>query len=200
MLAVLARSGLPLTGLQTARLADASPERVRQVLIRLREDGLVTARRAGSAVLHEANRDHLLWNAVARLVHDADQVVHSLKGRISVAIGDVLGNRAPHVTAALFGSVARGESRQDSDVDVLLITPDEIGESDVEALVERVIDTVQISTGNVCNVYAASRARFDELVATADPMIPSWVADATVFSGPDFRPRLGGAPWDEPRR
>jgi len=197
VLSVLARSGLPVTGLQAATLAGASPERVRQILRRLAGDGLVSTQRAGSAVLYKANRDHLLWPAIDRLVHDADQAIWMLKGRVSTAIDDALDPAdAPRVTAALFGSVARGDAGPSSDVDVLLITPDDVAGPDVEKVIEVVIDAVQKATGNECNVFAVTRSRLDELVASEDPMVPSWTADADVFHGPDFRHRLRGDPWD----
>lgn len=199
VLTVLVRSGLPLTGKRVAEMAGASIEQTRQVLLRLVDAGLVDSRRAGQAVLYGANASHVLWPAVQQLVNAADQAVWSVKQRISQAIEDVLQPEdSTRVTAAVFGSVARGDSRPDSDVDVLLITPDHLDDAQVEALVVTTIRTVEASTGNDCNVYQTSRARFDELVQQQDPMVPSWTADATVFHGPDFRRRLRGASWDEP--
>lgn len=199
VLSVLARSGLPLSGKRVAELAGTSVERTRQVLHGLVDAGFVESRRAGQAVLYETNREHLLWPAVQRLVTDADQAVWSVKRRISATIEDALDpDDSTRVTAALFGSVARGDARADSDVDVLLITPDELDDEQVEVLIVDTIRAVEAATGTDCNVYQASRARFDELVRDQDPMVPSWTAEAAVFHGPDFRRRLNGAPWDEP--
>lgn len=193
----LARSGLPMTGHQVARLAGVSPEGARKVLLRLRDHGLVTTMRAGSAVMYAANRRHLMWPGIQQLVSDADRAVGSVKAIIGGTIDEVIGERgSSRVTAALYGSVARGESRADSDVDVLLVFPDEESAEVTDALVVAVIDTVQEATGNVCNVYAATRTEFDALVVRDDPMIASWAADAHVFRGPDFRRRLRGMPWD----
>ncbi|GAA4623073.1 hypothetical protein GCM10023113_06600 [Cellulomonas oligotrophica] len=197
VLQVLARAGLPLTGLTVAQLAGASPEGARRVLRRLHRHGLVTSRPAGAAILYEANRQHLLWPGIERLVRDADQAVSSIKEQIRTVVDDVWGaHRGDQVTAALFGSVARGEAGPDSDVDVLLIVPE--GDDDaVETLVALVIDAVEAMTGNACHVYAATRPRFDELIRADDPMVGSWAADAQVFHGPDFRRRLRGATWDD---
>ncbi|MCR6648714.1 MAG: hypothetical protein NVV70_11475 [Cellulomonas sp.] len=79
VLAVLARSGLPLTGKRAAELADVSIERTRQVLHRLVDSGLIESQRAGQAVLFEINRAHLLWPAVQALVTAADQVVWAVE-------------------------------------------------------------------------------------------------------------------------
>jgi predicted nucleotidyltransferase len=198
VLQVLARAGLPMTGHGIADAAGASPEGARRVLMRLRENGLVTVRPAGSALLYQANRRHLLWPAVQRLMVEADQVVSAVKRRISGVIDAEVGMpRSEHVTAALFGSVARGESRRESDIDVLLITPEGLELDAVTSLLDAVADDVQHATGNDCHVYSTDRARFDEMVASDDPMVASWAADAQVFHGPDFRRRLSGGPWDE---
>ena len=197
VLQVLARAGLPLTGHAVADLAGASPEGTRKVLLRLREHGLVSTQRAGAAVLYEANREHLLWPGVELLVTSGDRAVSSVKQIISTVIDGALPEQdAARVTAALFGSVARRESRIDSDIDVLLLVPDDLDEPVVDGLVTDVIAAVTTATGNDCNVYVAARARFDELVATDDPIVVSWDADAAVFHGPDFRRRLRGGPWD----
>lgn len=198
VLRVLARAGLPLTGRDVARAAGASPEGARRVLLRLDREGLVVTRRTGSAITYEANRAHLLWPSVQALMREADQVVSSVKKLISTTIDGAAGaDRSDRITAALFGSVARGESTTDSDIDVLLIVPDDLSAETADELVPAIIGTVESATGNECNVYATTRGGFDELMALEDPMIPSWRADAHVFHGPDFRRRLRGGPWDE---
>lgn len=198
VLAVLARSGLPQTGKRIAEMAGTSVEQTRQVLLRLTGSGLVESRRAGQAVLYESNRQHVLWPAIERLVIDADQALWAVKRRIATTIEDVVpAVDSTRVTAAIFGSVARGDARPDSDIDVLVITPNELGEPTVEAIVVGVIRAVEAATGNDCNVYHVSRERFDELVRDRDPMVRSLAADADVFHGPHFRDRLTGAPWGE---
>lgn len=202
VLQVLARSGLPLTGHQAAALAKASPERVRQILLRLRDDGLVRTHRAGSAVMYEANRKHVLWPGVSTLVHACDSAVFLLKHRIREALDDLddLAEASSTMTIALFGSVARGEAGASSDVDVLLIVPDQTPPETAELVIATIIDTVDEATGNECNVLTLSRTRFDEMASAEDPLVRSLVDDADVFGGPDFRRRLRGAPWDEPVR
>jgi len=197
VLTVLARSGLPLTGKRIADMAGTSVEGTRQVLLRLATGGLVTAQRVGSAIQYELNERHLLAAPVRQLVHEADQAVWTVKRRISASIEEVLDpGDAARVTGALFGSVARGSARPDSDVDALLVTPDELTELQVESLVAEVIRVVEAATGNDCNVLQLSRTRFDALVRDDDPMVASLTADAASFHGPDVHRRLRGEPWD----
>lgn len=200
VLQVLARTDTPLSGSRIASfIPSASREGVRLAIRRLAGHGIVVARPAPPAVLYTANRDHLLWPAVQQLMLDADQVVYLLRRRIVEQVRAVFSDEADHgrITAALFGSVARGDSGPDSDVDLLLVTPDDLDAASVEALVVAVIDEVQTATGNDCNVYATTRAGFDRLAEVGDPMAASWTDDAVTFHGPDVRRRLRGAAWDE---
>lgn len=64
LLAVLDRTSAPLSGLRVAALAQRGETRVRAVLNRLEEHGLVIAERHGNTVSYVLNRDHLLAPAV----------------------------------------------------------------------------------------------------------------------------------------
>jgi predicted nucleotidyltransferase len=200
VLQVLARTYEPLSGTRVAKfIPSATREGVRLALNRLVAAGLVDARPVPPAIVFTANREHLLWPAIAQLMSDVDQVVHLLRKRISTTIIREVAatGESDRVSAALFGSVARDDARPDSDVDLLIVMPDELGEDATEQLVAALIDDVQAATGNHCNVYAATRSRFDHLVAAHDPMVASWQKDAVVLHGPDIRRRLRGAPWDD---
>ena len=78
------------------------------MLERLTETGIVTAERAGSAILYEANRDHLAWPAVETLV--------GIRSALLQRLGDLLASW-DHLRkqAALYGSAAR------ADVDTLRV-------------------------------------------------------------------------------
>ncbi len=197
VLQVLARTDLPLSGSRVASfIPSASNPGVRLAISRLVGQGLVHAQSAPPAVLYTANRQHLLWPAIEQLVLAADGAMRALFDRIRDVVCDGLGaDEAEHTSVALFGSSARGDNRPDSDIDLLLVTRDQAEQQAVDALISRLIDDVQIATGNETNVYPASRAHFDRLVREADPMVGSWIADAKTFMGPDIVKRLKGGAW-----
>lgn len=201
VLQVLARTDLPLSGSRIASLIPtATREGVRRALHRLVDAGLVNAEFVPPAMLYVANGDHLLWPTIAELMSAADRVVHLLTQRTLAFTATLFPDSSDRerITLALFGSVARSESGPDSDIDVLLIAPDDIDPERIDGLVTTLVDGLGAATGNSANVYALTRSRFDELVTERDPLIPSWSADAVVFNGPDFRRRLRGASWDAP--
>jgi predicted nucleotidyltransferase len=159
----------------------------------------VAKRAAGSAFVYSANPQHVLWPAVRTLVDTCDRAVFLIKQEAVRAIGDVIDPTVlARLTIALFGSVARGTPQPGSDIDILLILPDELSEEITEKLVATLIETVSAASGNEGNVLPLTRARFDEMVRDDDPLVTTLTQDASVFNGPDFHRRLGGASWDEP--
>jgi hypothetical protein len=189
VLAVLAQAGAPLSGSRVADLVPhASNPGVRAALGRLVEHGTVLAERSSHAVLYRANREHIAWPAIETAVGFAIRARHVLGERLAVLVATHLGNeRAAGTTIALFGSVARGTSTPDSDVDVVLLVPDDVPEHELQRLVLDMTAGVERWTGNVCSVFELSTGRLAELVRTEDPMVRSWLDDATTISGPDLR-------------
>ncbi len=197
VLVVLARTTRPMPGRQIARLIpDASLRGVQLALNRLEQHGLVRTDPYGHAVLYTANDRHILWPAIEALVEAVDKVPARLREFIREVVASSVGeDEAAEVSVALFGSVARGTSTPDSDIDLLVVTPQGRDDEHVDALGSHLIEDVMVFTGNTCNVYHATRARLRELVREQDPMVESWLHDAEMVNGPDLRPILEGASW-----
>jgi predicted nucleotidyltransferase len=194
VLRVLAHTTAPLSGSRIAELVTAgSNPGIRTALGRLVRHGTVLARRSGPSVLYTANRDHLIWPTVEHAVQAADTLLDTLQDRIADLARAHLGQlEAERTTLALFGSVARGTSTLDSDIDIVVVFPDNIDAHTIEQFVDAVTAGVERWTGNSCNVYDVTSARLTQMIAASDPMIESWTADARTFLGPDLRRRLMG--------
>ncbi|NHT17978.1 nucleotidyltransferase domain-containing protein [Cellulomonas sp. IC4_254] len=145
------------------------------------------AERSSHAVLYRANREHLAWPAIESAVRFATRALDALRDRLVATLVQHLGDdRAGRTTVALYGSVARGTADRRSDVDLVVLTPDDVGPDEVESLVLSVTAGVERWTGNACSVYELSTDRLAELVRAADPMVRSWLEEATTISGPDL--------------
>src|SRR5688572_12990601 len=77
---------------------------------------LILRHEEGGRVLYGAVAGHPSWDAFRTLVREHADPVAVLRG----ALMDIDGVRA----AFVFGSVARGDARPDSDVDLLVVTDD----------------------------------------------------------------------------
>lgn len=177
VLTVLARANRPLTGQQVHRLAGhGSPNGIRNVLTRLTHQGIVHAAAAGQATIYTANRAHLAWDGVESLTN----IRKTLVARLSEAIGNW---NPPAVSAALFGSAARGDGHADSDIDVLFIRADHTGLKGWNANVDDLRDAVTSWTGNNCQIYDITETELRTHLDAREPIVEDWRKDAIDLAG-----------------
>jgi predicted nucleotidyltransferase len=182
VLETLTRTTRPLTGREVHRLSRVGSEAgVRRVLSRLEAHGVVHATKAGQAVLYTANRDHLTWPAIELLARIRESLLERLRTELrSWSIGPV--------TAALFGSAARGDGTHSSDIDLLVVRPAGIGEETDDHIrwlrqVDEVRERVTGWTGNHCQIYELDRDEFATHVRRGEPIVAEWKRDAILLHG-----------------
>jgi hypothetical protein len=151
---------------------------VRRVLERLTEQGVATADHRGNAIYYAGNRDHLAWPAVEILAG----LRRALREQLVVMIGRW--SIAP-IHASLFGSAARADGDEASDVDVLLVKPDlpasvdEAWDEQIHSLRSRVVAL----SGNRCQAFVVTAARLREHIAAGDPLVDAWLRDGIHLVG-----------------
>jgi predicted nucleotidyltransferase len=195
ILIVLARAAQPLSGSRVADLVpEASNSGVRIALRRMVEQGVVLAQPSSHAILYSANRQHLAWSAIEAVVDYATNADTALRERIAALADTELSERdRSRTTIALYGSVARGQARPDSDIDLVVLAPDDAEPAAVERLVLALTAGVPRWTGNLCSVYDLTHSRLRELIDAGDPIVPSWKDDAITLTGPNLDDLLTGS-------
>ncbi|NEM91895.1 nucleotidyltransferase family protein [Galbitalea soli] len=176
VLAILADSPieLPLRRVAAA-VSRGSVSGVRLALQRLVAHGLATARPLGNAILFSANRDHLLWPAI--------ELAHSARESLYLHISNQLGGwDSPPLSASVFGSVARGDSRPDSDIDLLLLWRDRPADSADDAQYD-LSRNLTLMTGNSVQLYSLTRAELDDHVRAREPIVETWRKEARHLYG-----------------
>ncbi|NIK55338.1 hypothetical protein [Kribbella shirazensis] len=179
VLLVLAQAEEGLSGRQIHKLAGAgSVAGVRLVLQRLAATGLVHVDDLGNSLLYRLNRKHL----VAPIVEQLANLRSTLIARLADEIG---GWRIPAVHASVYGAIARGDGDQDSDVDVLLIRPDQHESEDMlwEDQVGRLMQTVVDLTGNAAHVFELSQTELTGHLASEDPILNDWMQPSIQLTG-----------------
>lgn len=142
VLAVLARHDATFTTGQLHRvLTRHSEEGIRKVLQRLSKQGIVQSERVGNAYSYRLNRDHLAADHIIGLAGLQETLLNRLEVRL--ASWDV-----PPVYAAVFGSAARGSMTVDSDLDLLLVRPDDASDDLWDAQVDALMADVTRWIGN----------------------------------------------------
>ena len=161
VLEVLARTDVPLTGRAVAALTAGrvSPARARQVLLDLVESGLVTAQDAPPARLYRLNRQHLAADAVTALASLRATLLDRMRAGCQTWA-------TPARAVWLFGSLARGESTAESDIDVLVVRSDRVDADDPDWVEQLAVFAVQVRdwTGNACEVLEYGEAELSSLL------------------------------------
>lgn len=176
-LAVLARADheftvsrlLPLLG------RERSLTGVRNALDRLADQGVVIVRRVGNVKSYSLNRSHLLAPAIVEIAAARDRLVERVAAELQQW-------RVSPVYGALFGSAARGEMHTESDIDILLIHPDD---ADIELWTDQVGHLQQLVTswtGNDTRVLTLSEREVHEH-GTRDPVLREVAHEGVALAG-----------------
>lgn len=189
VLAVLAGTTAPLTGRRIAALAGASHTATTAALRRLEQAGVVIASAHGPSVLYVANRDHLAWPAVEALV--------GLRTAALKLLRETIENWAVQPqSVTVFGSFARADGTDTSDIDLLLVRPDDLPTSasgvwqeQLSALSER----IQRATGNSAQLLDEDGLKLSRRLNAKDPIIDNWLEDGLHLAGASLRQVLDDA-------
>ncbi|WP_328526322.1 nucleotidyltransferase domain-containing protein [Kribbella sp. NBC_00359] len=180
VLGVLARTDRPLTGRAVAALlrAPASPSGVQKVLDDLVGNGVVMAEPAGRARLYTLNRDHVAYQAIDQLARLRELLLERIKAEAES--WDL-----PAKAVWLFGSTARGQGGADSDLDLLIVRPDDVDESDPRWLeqVESLTAHASLWSGNSCEVVEYSAREVRELIRHGERLVTELRRDAVPIAG-----------------
>lgn len=173
---VLARTNDGLTGRQiSARVSEKSLATVQRALAELTKIGLLLTVEVPPAILYKLNRDHLLWRPVEGMLTAAARLDSQID-TLAVKSG-VRG-----LSIVLFGSVARGESTELSDVDLALIYDSSSTAGQRDQLIADLYQSVQLWTGNRPQVVDISISDLRRMVDSHDPLVDSLIRDGrTVF-------------------
>lgn len=146
--------GLGVSARDLARRAEVVHNRASEVLSALTELGVARVQRAGRADLYQLNRQHVLYPAIHALFDQETKVraelERFLRGRLS-KLKRVRG-------AFIFGSVARGDSRAGSDVDLALFIPRSSVTAVEQAQLDEIAREVRDRFGSDLGVHVSAQA------------------------------------------
>lgn len=175
ILRVLVGQTVSLTGRQVAELAGVSQPGAARALEHFAGLGVVSRRRVGRAILHELERENLIVQTVVIPVFEAERAVAK---RLRANLAEAFGAQA--LSVVLFGSVARGEEGEGSDIDVLVIVADEDAAQSVLSAADEVAPTFFRRYGMPLSVVVATQA---ELPAEPAAFLKEARDDGVVVAG-----------------
>jgi DNA-binding transcriptional ArsR family regulator len=188
ILHALSRRASPATSAQLRRAAAAGTEAgVRRALDRLAQHGLVTAEEIGDRTVYSLNREHVLYPSVTALLRAGDELARRLRA-------EVKDWQVPPAAAALYGSAARRNGDEGSDIDLLLVRPAGMGSAERDQWASQVHElraAAERWTGNRCQVTDRSLASLRRLSRAREPIVDDWRKDAISLAGPPISQLVG---------
>lgn len=163
--AVLRKAPGGVSGRGIAGLLPASTFKTHHALKFLETQGVLKSAAAGKALLYQLNQDHILVQKILLPLLDfQDNIYTELGNEIMAPL------RPKPVSIILYGSVARGEERSDSDLDLFLVYKEEqktgrLSEKELwmEKITRKYGNFVSVRRGSVLQLQQARRGK-DELM------------------------------------
>ena len=184
VLTVLAGTTRPLSGREVARLSGSPRTTVARVLRDLELQGLAKVQEAGAgaALLYSLNRGHLAAEPVLALVNLRQRLIDFLRLELE-------GWSIQPKHASLFGSAARGDGDSASDIDLVIVRPDGISETNDtwRGQLDCLARTVKDATGNRAGISEVGELELRRLVYDRPPIVDELEVDAITLVGPDMR-------------
>jgi predicted nucleotidyltransferase len=185
VLGVLARTDLPLSGRRVAELTEPkfSQRRVNDVLKQLAAAGVVLREIRPPANYYRLNHDHVAAEGIVALA--------SMWATLLARVRSELENWSLRPEAAwLFGSAARRDARENSDIDILIIRPagglDGDSNPDLwERQIDDLADKVRIWCGNPCEILEMGLSAVSAAVERDDRLVRDLREQAVVLAGDD---------------
>ncbi|NEJ71734.1 helix-turn-helix domain-containing protein [Rhizobium phaseoli] len=179
VLRVLVTHGGPLSSSDIARRATLSKTGTRQGLISLEECGAIVTEGSGYSRLHRFNRDYYLAPQIEALFAAESVRFETVLDAVRLSAGE----RTPDLSSLfVYGSVARGEDRLGSDLDIGLVA----GKETLAGIVEKVRENLRESSrslGFTPSVVGLDLDDVSRLDRDRDPWWNSMLADAIVLQG-----------------
>lgn len=187
VLVELAAVDVPRSGRRLAERTGRSHVAVTRALKYLAEQGLVVAQPAPPAILYSLNREHIAAPVV--------QAMADLRLEFLRRLREHFERWSPTPAhASLFGSAARRDGDAHSDVDLLVIRPDDVDADDPrwKQQLGELSDDVHRWTGNHAQILEFAESEFRALNDEDHPTVASIRTDAVPLAGtrwPERSPR-----------
>lgn len=141
-------------------------------------NGLVVAEPAGRAKLYTLNREHIASPAIEELASLRDRFISRLQAEAQTW-------ELPAAAVWLFGSASRGQGGPDSDIDILVVRPDETSDSDPRwlAQLETLAEHASRWSGNACEIVEYSSTELQRLIRRRERLVNELRRDAVPVAG-----------------
>jgi predicted nucleotidyltransferase len=151
------------------------------VLHRLVEHGLVSAQEAGAATLFTLNREHVAAAVVDELARLRTELIERIRG-------EVQGWDSQPIHVSIFGSAARGDGSTTSDIDLLIVRPEQVSDDDAQwrEQLHGLAEHIHRWSGNHASLHELTPRDLRAALRRREPIIVSLRKQSIAVAGPDF--------------
>ncbi len=187
VLAVLAQTTAELNLRTVARLASVSPAQASRVLPGLVKLGLIERREVPPSSLFRLNHQNLAARMIIELARSRETALQQIGAGASEL-------QLPPASVIIFGSFARREAGRESDIDAVIVRPDDIDDDDDTwaSGIEQWRSTVQSITGNPVEVIEITQGEVVEKLSGEAQLWSDIIRDGVVVHGATLDELRGG--------
>ncbi len=172
LLEAVVRSDRSRTTREWARRSDVSQPQAGELLRQFEKLGLVECVVAGRSHMYTAIQESVLRRRLRTLLCLRDDIIESAIGRAVDAPADV--------RVVLFGSLARNDPREASDVDLCVVAPDS---EEVDAWIEEYVSGLGRVSGLAVNVLRFEIVEWDNALDNRERVALDIVRDGILLTG-----------------
>lgn len=191
ILRFLCRKGGIWSGNRIAAEAGINSMTAHRALRELRQATLLNVRKIGNSFAYSLRDQHFLVRRILRPFFDREE---KLLDRLPELLGETLqrAERAKVITVAIYGSVARGEERPTSDVDLLVLVESEKEKRQIQSALDRFCESVMEEFGNVPAPYVNTLAEARRKIQRGLPVFQNILKEHRVIWGKPVEEALRG--------
>ncbi|MDP2867126.1 MAG: nucleotidyltransferase domain-containing protein [Elusimicrobiota bacterium] len=186
--------GTELTGREIARKADLSPRAAQQALQELYTTGVVHRKTVGASYLFSLNRSRYLVENILSPLFESEQ---GLAAAMIEELRKALPNKGI-ISLIMFGSVARGENKQSSDLDVMIVVENSLDVGKITAGVQDKGGKFLEKFGMMLSPHVIRRRDFISRFDKKDKLIQNVIKEGRVIFGKRFEEVLAHEPKETP--
>ncbi|MDI6732042.1 MAG: nucleotidyltransferase domain-containing protein [Candidatus Margulisbacteria bacterium] len=177
----LVKTNAEMAGRELARAVGLAQRITHSALMELWKQGIVRMRRVGSAKLYKLNEENLFVSDALRPLfafedklqnHMTQLLIRALKNDIDSII--------------LFGSMAEGGERPDSDIDLLIIIKERVNLSTIDEKIDEISLLVSKKFGNLLSPVLLKASQFRLKYQKNDKFVKSIVKKGKIIYGKAF--------------
>ncbi len=185
MLKALALSQHPLSGVELAERSGIHQTTVSKYVVPMIDSGLVDSHRIGRTYQYKLPDDNLLAEKLLQLFQADANLVPHFRDEFQDFTKDLIEKgkikREDLVSTYLFGSVARGEDKPDSDIDLFVLAA-----GHKLRIKKELFNFTDTTMGKTVNLHVVDEKEFKELVREGNTLIDELLRDGIRLLGRDL--------------